>query len=51
MVQREFETFSHRELEDEEETKAEFRVRKDLTNDKAESDMIPDDIKNWLDLI
>lgn len=50
-VEIEFETFSHRELEDEEETKAEFRVRKDLTNDKAESDMIPDDIKNWLDLI
>ena len=52
-VEIEFETFSHELYEDEEDS-AEHRVKKNLTEDRSESEIdagMPDEIQSWLDLV
>jgi hypothetical protein len=52
-IEIEFETFSHEMYEDEEDS-AEFRVKKNLTESRSESEIdagMPEDIQSWLELI
>lgn len=51
-IEIEFETFNPMIYEGEEDTSADFRVKKDFIDESSESEMMmPEEIKNWLDLV
>ena len=51
-IEIEFETFNPMIYEGEEDNSADFRVKKDFVDESSESEMMmPEEIKNWLDLV